>query len=245
MRIRICKNCGNVFEKPSGSSAYLCAECSQKSKDNNLIRECTCKMCGITFIGHPSSRYCPECSEERKKQLRKIRNQKKPDRPLGSMDICQACGKEYIVKSGRQKYCPECAEEQIAKNIKAHKKEYRIKNQDKIREQKKNHLGQRYVCVICGKEFEKHNTTVTCSSACFKEYKRIKQNEADIRRGKRNIPADQRYDSGLPKSGVVGVTWHRNCKKWQATYKTKYLGLYESIDQAAEAIEEFKKSNKH
>lgn len=243
MRTRICKNCGNVFERQTGSYAYLCAECSKKAKDNNLIRERTCQICGEPFIGHPRSCYCAKCGEERRKQLRKMRNTKKPNRPLGSIDICQACGKEYIVKSGSQKYCPECSEEQIAKNIKAHKKEYRIKNQDKIREQKKSHLGKRYICVICGKEFEKHNVTVTCSTECYKEYKRIKQNEADIRRGKRNIPADQYYDSGLPKSGVAGVYWHKSSKKWQAIYRTKYLGLYESIDQAAEAIEEYKKNN--
>ena len=52
------------------------------------------------------------------------------------------------------------------------------------------------------------------------------------------IPADQRYNSGLPKSGVVGVTWKKDNKKWQATYKKKYIGLYDTVEQAAKAIQE-------
>lgn len=96
------------------------------------------------------------------------------------------------------------------------------------------------ICPICGKEFEKHSTRVTCSPECEKEYRRIKQNKADIRRGKRKTPADQKYNSGLPRSGVVGVTYHRQSGKWQATYKGKYIGLCDTIEQAAEAIEKYK-----
>ena len=51
------------------------------------------------------------------------------------------------------------------------------------------------------------------------------------------IPADQRYDSGIPKSGIVGVTWKSNNKKWQATYRGKYIGLYNTVDEAEKAIE--------
>lgn len=72
------------------------------------------------------------------------------------------------------------------------------------------------------------------------EYARRKQNEADIKRGKRKIPADQRYNSGLPKSGVVGVTYHRQSGKWQATYKGKYIGLYDTVERAGKAVQEEK-----
>lgn len=41
------------------------------------------------------------------------------------------------------------------------------------------------------------------------------------------------------KSGVVGVHWNRECAKWRATIKTdgklKYLGIFDSIEKAAEA----------
>ena len=50
------------------------------------------------------------------------------------------------------------------------------------------------------------------------------------------------HNSGLPKSGVVGVTYYKRLDKWQATYKKKYIGLYDSVDQAAKAIAEYKNS---
>lgn len=241
MRKRICKNCGAAFEVPTGKTAYLCEECAKKSKENTIIRERVCKICGASFMGYPRSFFCPDCNEKRKKQQKKIYNQRKPTRPLGSADICKACGKQYIVNSGRQKYCPDCAAEQVNKNIRARKREYMKQNEEKARNLKKDTRGKRYVCAICGKEFEKHTSEVTCSAECQKEYARRKQNEADIRRGKRKIPADQRYNSGLPKSGVVGVTYHRKSGKWQAKYKGKYLGLYDTVEQAKEAIQEEKK----
>ncbi len=240
MRQRMCKNCGKVFNVPTGKEAYLCEECAQKSKSNSVIRERTCKICGASFMGYPRSFFCPDCSAERKKQQKKIYNQRKPSRPLGSMDICVACGKQYIVNSARQRYCPECAKEQVAKNIRAHKREYMAENANKSQALKEDTRGKRYICPICGKEFEKHSTRVTCSPECEKEYRRIKQNKADIRRGRRKIPAEQKYNSGLPRSGVVGVTYHRQSGKWQATYKRKYIGLCDTIEQAAEAIEKYR-----
>lgn len=116
-------------------------------------------------------------------------------------------------------------------------------NKEKTQNLKNDTRGKRYVCVICGKEFEKHTTQVTCSPECQKEYNRRKQNNADIRRGKRKLLADQRYDSGLPKSGIVGITWNRKSQKWQATYKRKYIGLYETVEQAESAIQKYVKNN--
>ena len=241
MRTRICKNCGKVFDVPTGKKAYLCKECAIKSKSNSVLRERTCKICGASFMGYPRSFFCSSCSAERKKKQKKIYNQRKPSRPLGSTDICEACGKPYIVNSGRQRYCPECAKEQVNKNIREHKREYMAENADKSRELKADTRGKRYICPICGKEFEKHTSAATCSMECEKELKRRRQNRADIKRGKRKLPADQRYNSGLPKSGVVGVTYHRQSGKWQAKYKQKYIGLYDTIEQALKAIKEYEK----
>lgn len=237
---RICKNCGKAFEVPTRKESYLCEECAKKSKSNSVIRERTCKICGASFMGYPRSFFCLECSAERKKQQKKIYNRRQPARPLGSTDICESCGKQYIVNSGRQKYCPECAKEQVEKNIRAHKREYMADNSEKSRELKKDTRGKRYICQICGKEYEKHTSASTCSPECEKELRRRRQNRADIKRGKRKIPADQRYNSGLPKSGVIGVTYHRQSGKWQATYRGKYIGLYDNVDQAAKAIEKYK-----
>lgn len=243
MRVRKCKNCDKVFEVQTGKGVYLCEDCARISRSNSVLRERICKICGAPFMGYPRSFFCPECSAERKKQQKKIYNQRKPARPLGSTDICEACGKPYIVNSGRQRYCPECAKEQVDKNIREYKREYMAKNADKSRKLKADTRGKRYICPICGREFEKHTPTVTCSPECERELRRRNQNRADIRRGKRKLPADQRYCSGLPRSGVVGVTWNRKLGKWQANCERKYIGLYETVDQAAEAIENFKGDN--
>ena len=243
MRTRICKNCRKVFEVPTGKESYLCEECARKSKSNSVLRERICKICGASFTGYPRSFFCPECSAERKKRQKKIYNQRKPSRPLGSVDTCESCGKQYIVNSGRQRYCPECAEMKVKENIRAHKRGYMAENSGKSRELKADTRGKRYICPICGKEFEKHTSAATCSPECEKELKRRRQNRADIKRGKRKIPEDQRYNSGLPKSGVVGVTYHRKSGKWQAKYRQKYIGLYDTVDQAVSAIENYKGEN--
>lgn len=239
MRTRTCKTCGKQFIVSAGRDQYLCEECARKAKSDSVIRERTCRTCGVSFMGYPRSMYCPSCRAERKKQQKKTYIRNKAKRPLGSTDICVSCGGTYIVNSGRQRYCPECAKVEVIKNIRRHKADYMADNSEKSRELKKDTRGKRYVCPICGKEFEKHTTTVTCSPECAREYRRRKQNEADIRRGTRKLPADQRYSSGLPQSGVVGVTWHRQCGKWQATYKRKYIGLFDTVELAAAEIEKY------
>lgn len=113
-------------------------------------------------------------------------------------------------------------------------------NKEKIKSLKADTRGKRYICAICGREYEKQTNQVTCSPECERELRRRRQNRADIKRGKRKIPEDQRYNSGLPKSGIVGVTYHKQSGKWQAQYKGKYIGLYDDVGQASEAIEKHK-----
>ena len=37
------------------------------------------------------------------------------------------------------------------------------------------------------------------------------------------------------KSKVLGVSWNKKANKWQSFYKNKYLGLFDNIDDAANA----------
>ena len=163
-------------------------------------------------------------------------------RPLGSVDYCEICGKEYVVNSSRQRFCPDCAKSATKENVKELKKQYYNQNKEKIFAYKTEMRSNRNVCVICGKIFDAETPITTCSPECKKEYMRQKQNKADIRRGKRKLPADQRYDSGLPKSGIPGVTYRRNNGKWSASYKRHYIGVFKTIEEAKEAIELYKKS---
>lgn len=243
MRTKICKNCGKIFDVPTGRDMHLCQECAKKAKRESVLRERTCKRCSITFVGYPRSLYCPECRDIERKEAKKRYRENGTKRPIGSIDQCESCGNSYIVNSGRQRYCPDCAEKQVAQNILKHKRQYMSDNSSRNQKLKAEVRGKRYICPICKKEFEKHSTEVTCSPECKKEYRRIKQNEADIRRGKRKMPADQRYESGLPKSGVVGVTWHRQSGKWQASYKRKYIGLYSTVEDAVKEIEKIRNAD--
>lgn len=130
-----------------------------------------------------------------RKSKKRIYNQRKPNRPLGSIDICENCGKEYVVKSGLQKYCPDCSDLAIKKNISKRKNTYYHENKEQINRYKEEMRSNGYVCVICGKVFDKDVTSVTCSPECQKEHERIQQNKADIKAGKRKLPAEERYKS--------------------------------------------------
>ena len=85
------------------------------------------------------------------------------------------------------------------------------------------------------------NTRVTCSDECAKEQKRRLQNRAEIKRGRRKIPANEHCIHAHP-SGVVGVTWCRG--KWQAVWKKHYIGIYSTINEAASAIKNYREANK-
>lgn len=169
------------------------------------------------------------------------RSQKYSTRPLGSIDICKKCGKEYVVKAGLQVYCPECAENAVREKVNAHKRQYMIDNKDKYAPRRAEMRSNGWVCAVCGKVFDKDSPTVTCSEECAKKLKKIWQDRVDINRGKRLLPPGETYESRLPKSGVVGITWHRQRRKWQVKHKNTYLGLYASLDEAKKALDKYQK----
>ncbi len=238
MRTKVCKHCGKTFITPTGhSERYLCEDCYKQAKLASVYRERICRICGQAFMGYPRSMYCPACSELRKREQAKKRG-KKAARPLGSIDHCENCGKEYVVKSARQRYCPTCAETVVYENVKRQKRAYFEQNKERLSQHKEEMRKDGYVCVICGKIFDKSSTTVTCSPECEAELLRRRRNQLDYKRGKRKLPPEERYKSGRPQSGIVGVTWYNG--KWQATYKRKYLGIFSSVADAAAAIEEEK-----
>lgn len=42
------------------------------------------------------------------------------------------------------------------------------------------------------------------------------------------------------KTGVIGVSWHDKANKWQAHFDGKYLGVFQSIDDASQAYKSAK-----
>lgn len=91
------------------------------------------------------------------------------------------------------------------------------------------------ICAYCGQVYTPTSASITCSAKCAREYKRIAMETADYKRGRRKSPPPhERYSSGLPQSDLSGVSYHRARRKWQVTYKGKYIGLF-GTKEAAEA----------
>jgi uncharacterized Zn ribbon protein len=199
MRRKSCKHCGGVFETDK-KGTYLCPECAVKAKRNSVYRERVCVDCGKSFLGYPKSKRCPECQKNVNKARDIERHRNGAKRKLGSIDLCQNCGKEYVVESGLQRYCKDCAEQTVHNNVNAKKREYMVGYTAEHREIKKANRSYNKVCLICGKVFDSDTPTVTCSAECAKRLKAIRNVEAAERKKERmkkmknyNMTEKQKY----------------------------------------------------
>lgn len=229
MRQHICKNCGKIYltDKPD---SWYCPECAEASR-RNVLRTRVCATCGVKFVGYPRSKYCPKCRIEAQREANQRHKKNGTARPLGSIDICRNCGKEYVVNGSRQIYCPECAGEAVGEKVKQAKRQWAEDRQHEITEQKLEKRKDRKVCAVCGKPFSSPTPTVTCSPACAAEQKRRRQAIADVKRGRaRPDRVFSKLEHTNPQSGIPGITWHKG--KWQLTIKGKYIGLFPTIEEA-------------
>lgn len=243
MRLRNCKRCGKPYETDRPGTIF-CPACSAAYYKSAPIRDRVCRQCGATFPGGPRAWYCPSCREERRREADRRHKRNGTSRPIGSTDTCKRCGKEYIVEGGRQLYCKDCGEIAVKDTVRAHKRDYNAANRDAINAHKREIRQDRKVCVICGSVFDADTPTVTCSSYCAEKLRKLRQDEADIRRGRRKSPAGVKYVSGLEKSGIVGVTATRK-GKWRASFKGHYIGIFDTIPEASAAIEKYKEDHKN
>lgn len=163
---RICKYCGKEYDGDPGSSA--CPECAERVK-KSVVRSRVCRQCGREFPGGPRAWYCPECRAERQRETSARCKRSGAQRPLGSMDKCAVCGKEYVVKSGLQKYCPECAHEAVRSIDRKQSIEWQQKNTTpEQRKAQRKAATAEIECVICGKMFTPSSSAITCSKECSK-----------------------------------------------------------------------------
>lgn len=139
MRMRKCKSCGKEFQ--GSGEQRLCPDCRKQAYVASVMRLRKCVVCGATFPGGPRAKYCTECRKERAKRSAREYAQRKAagnTRPLGSVDICQVCGGEYVVESGLQKYCPSCAAEAVRQVILPQKRERAAQHRDEFAARKKS-----------------------------------------------------------------------------------------------------------
>lgn len=112
-----------------------------------------------------------------------------PARPLGSIDVCQMCGKEYTVVSGRQKYCPGCRRDANLAWQRVHSAGYH-KRPEVSQARQARRKERRKVCVYCQLPFWDSSTSNLCSDYCREKHWQILRYQAEIRRGKNaNIKA--------------------------------------------------------
>lgn len=187
MRQHKCNNCGSIFLAEK-EGVYLCPKCADESRRKSVLRERVCTRCGTTYMGYPASKYCPDCRIEVERERNRKHKRNGSARKIGSIDLCEKCGKEYIITGGLQKYCPECAKEAVQEKIRARKRKYMESYNRDVRpviraERKENGT----VCVVCGKTFTTTTPTVTCSPECAKEQKRRLQAIYDYKRGEGNV----------------------------------------------------------
>lgn len=186
--VRVCSRCGAVIPDATKYTA-LCPQCRAQAKRESVTRPRTCQTCGKGFLGGPRARYCPACRAERKRQreAERVHKDQGSVRRLGSIQTCERCGAPYTLTGGRQRYCPDCAPEAVREVVAPHKREY-ARGYDPGHTKRRALMEGVRRCVICGAPIvgERAKTaTNTCSEACDAKRRRLRQREADVRRGRK------------------------------------------------------------
>ena len=185
MRLKKCSKCGKLFNTGKNEQT-LCDDCVAAGRATT-IRPRTCRECGATFDGGPRAWYCPSCRAVRKKEAAARYRENGVDRPLGSIDHCTVCGKEYVVKSGRQRYCPECADDAVRQQDRMASRRWNVENNFYEERAQHSRSGQK-VCVICGKPISPGTPRITCSDECDRLRLKWNRGNTDLKRGKQASP---------------------------------------------------------
>lgn len=186
--LRVCSRCGVPLGPDDAKYAALCPDCRAQAKRESVMRPRTCQQCGKSFLGGPRAQYCPDCRLERRRERDRLHKAQGSARKLGSTQICERCRKPYQLASGRQRYCPDCAPEAVRESVAPIKRE-----QARAYDHKRRKALQEGVrrCVICGAPItgDRAKTAVnTCSPECDAQRRKLRQYEADVRRGRNRNP---------------------------------------------------------
>lgn len=100
-----------------------------------MLQDRTCRQCRASFQGGSQAYYCPSCRTERTRKAyaeHKRRKRQGKTRTLGSIDICERCGKPYTVNAGIQRFCPDCQSIHAIEYDRAYRLKYYNVNKDTI-----------------------------------------------------------------------------------------------------------------
>lgn len=183
---RACQVCGKPF--CGSTDCYYCPPCAKAKKLDTVVKIRTCQDCGVEFYGGPRARRCSDCAYKAQQEASRRHKKSGTKRPLGSIDKCVICGKDYTVVSGRQKYCSDaCQREGVLAWQRERKRGYNKASGQDIKKQNRRKQAQK-ICVYCFRTFSSNTSKSTCSDYCRKEQEKLAQCIADINRGcKRNL----------------------------------------------------------
>ena len=143
-----------------------------------MIQQRICRTCSRSFEGGPRAYYCPECRAERQRaSWREYRRRKKTGdiRPLGSIDRCERCGKDYTVNGPNQRFCPDCQPIHAVEYDRKTSLEFYHANKERINpiRYERRRIDPVRPCIICGTLFPHRGTVrITCSKECEREHNR-------------------------------------------------------------------------
>ncbi len=165
------KNCVvcNAEFRPKGNYQKLCGshECHlarRRITEDRVIKERECRHCENNFLPTHGGRYY--CSNECFAESRRIRTHVIPQDKE-----CLVCGSLFFYGRSDKKICS-------AKCKKTHVKDYKKKFNKNIIEE----------CVVCGVEFNKVTTAITCSEECRQIQRKHYRNKWRIRTDYYNNP---------------------------------------------------------
>lgn len=179
---RACQVCGKPFY--GSRDNFYCPECAKAKKLDTVVKIRICQDCGVEFYGGPRARRCPECAYRAQRENDRRHKKTGTKRPLGGIDKCVICGREYTVKSGRQKYCSACQREGVLAWQREHKRGYDKASGQDVKKMERRKKAKK-ICVYCLRTFTSDTSTNVCSDYCRREQSKITQCIADINRGYR------------------------------------------------------------
>ncbi len=190
---RACMHCGG--ELPQRRTRYCCDACARAAKagrkrvnsgkprgNQQMMWHTTCISCGAEIYRPIKCVRCKDCQDAYDRRRDAEIKSTGPRRQLGSIDLCQRCGKEYTVEAGTQKYCKACSAVATRDSIREHKRVYAAAQRadpvksEEIR-QAKRIVTKKRTCKRCGKLFEARTRVDYCSDACRKEAYREYQHQ--------------------------------------------------------------------
>lgn len=144
---RACQVCCKPFY--GSTDCHYCPACARVKKLDTVVKIRACQDCGVEFYGGPRARRCPDCAYKAKQETDKQHKKMGAKRPLGSIDKCVICGKEYTVVSGRQKYCSgTCQRKGVLAWQRENKKVYNKISGQYAKKMARHKEAQKNMCVL-------------------------------------------------------------------------------------------------